>query len=56
MHILDEQEMKVIKLCRKENITNIEKTTLNFISVASGICHYFFFQDQLLVMLHVDPV
>ena len=56
MHNLNGQEMNVKKLCRKEKNATVEKTTVDFVSVASSIYHCFFFLDLPLVMSDVDPV
>ena len=48
--------MNVIKLCRKDNITNHGETTVDFVMVASRIYHCFFFLDPPLVMSDVDPI
>ena len=56
MHKLEEQEMKVKKLCGKQILQIIEKTTVDFVSVASSIYHCFFFLDLPLEMSDVDPV
>ena len=34
----------------------MENTTVDFVLVASSICHCFFFVDSLLVMSDVDPI
>ena len=56
MHNLNGQEMNVKKLCRKEKNATVEKTTVDFVSVASSIYHCFFFLDLPLVMSDCDPV
>ena len=40
----------------KKILLIMEKTTVDFFSVASSIYHHFFFLDPPLVMSHIDPI
>ena len=51
-----DKKMNVKKLCRKENIEIMENITVDYISVACSIYHYFFVLDPPLVISDGDSV
>ena len=55
MYKLDGQEIMLKSYAGKKILQILEKTTVDFVSVASSIYHCFFFLDLLLVMSDVDP-
>ena len=56
MFKLEGQEMNIKKLCRKEILQIMEKTMVDYITIASSIYHCNFFLDLPLVMSYGDPI